>query len=30
MECCDISHQIDIPEDNKKIVLVGNPNVGEL
>ena len=29
MDCCDISHQIDIPADAKKIVLAGNPNVGK-
>ncbi|MGM0501708.1 MAG: ferrous iron transport protein B, partial [Bacillota bacterium] len=29
MDCCDISHQIDIPDDAKKIVLAGNPNVGK-
>ena len=29
MDCCDISHQIDIPEDAAKIVLAGNPNVGK-
>ena len=29
MDCCDISHQIDIPEDTEKIVLAGNPNVGK-
>lgn len=29
MDCCNISHQIDIPEGAKKIVLAGNPNVGK-
>ncbi|MTI71886.1 MAG: ferrous iron transport protein B [Firmicutes bacterium] len=29
MNCCDISHQIDIPKGAKKIVLAGNPNVGK-
>ncbi|TDO94689.1 ferrous iron transport protein B [Halanaerobium saccharolyticum] len=29
MECCDISHQIDIPSGSQKIVLAGNPNVGK-
>ncbi|AGB40482.1 ferrous iron transporter FeoB [Halobacteroides halobius DSM 5150] len=29
MDCCDISHQIDIPADADKIVLAGNPNVGK-
>ncbi|ACL70085.1 ferrous iron transport protein B [Halothermothrix orenii] len=29
MDCCDISHKIPIPENDKKIVLVGNPNVGK-
>ena len=29
MDCCDFSHQIDIPEDAAKIVLAGNPNVGK-
>ncbi|MGM0370278.1 MAG: FeoB small GTPase domain-containing protein, partial [Bacillota bacterium] len=29
MDCCDISHQIDIPSDAEKIVLAGNPNVGK-
>jgi len=29
MDCCDISHQIDIPADAEKIVLAGNPNVGK-
>lgn len=29
MECCNISHQIEIPEGAKKIVLTGNPNVGK-
>lgn len=29
MDCCNISHQIDIPEGAKKIVLTGNPNVGK-
>ncbi|MBM7555193.1 ferrous iron transport protein B [Halanaerobacter jeridensis] len=29
MDCCDISHQIDIPSDATKIVLAGNPNVGK-
>ncbi|MFP4015519.1 MAG: ferrous iron transport protein B [Halanaerobiales bacterium] len=29
MECCDIGHQINIPEGSKKIVLAGNPNVGK-
>ncbi|MBS4534832.1 ferrous iron transport protein B [Clostridium sp. D2Q-14] len=29
MDCCNISHQIDIPEGVKKVVLTGNPNVGK-
>src|SRR6056297_1851206 len=29
MSCCDISMQVDIPEDAQKIVLAGNPNVGK-
>jgi len=29
MDCCDISHQINIPEGSETIVLVGNPNVGK-
>lgn len=29
MDCCNISHQIDIPKGAKKIVLTGNPNVGK-
>lgn len=29
MDCCNISHKIDIPENTKKIVLAGNPNVGK-
>ncbi len=29
MDCCNISHQINIPEGVKKIVLAGNPNVGK-
>lgn len=29
MDCCNISHQVDIPEGAKKIVLAGNPNVGK-
>lgn len=29
MSCCDISHQIDIPEGASKVVLTGNPNVGK-
>ncbi|MBM7624710.1 ferrous iron transport protein B [Sporohalobacter salinus] len=29
MDCCDIIHQIDIPEEADKVVLVGNPNVGK-
>ncbi|ADL13456.1 ferrous iron transport protein B [Acetohalobium arabaticum] len=29
MDCCDITHQIDIPEKAQKVVLAGNPNVGK-
>lgn len=29
MDCCDISHQIDIPEEAERVVLAGNPNVGK-
>ncbi|MBS4537454.1 ferrous iron transport protein B [Clostridium sp. D2Q-11] len=29
MDCCNISHQIDIPEGARKVVLAGNPNVGK-
>jgi ferrous iron transport protein B len=29
MDCCNISHKIDIPENAKKVVLAGNPNVGK-
>lgn len=29
MDCCNISHQVDIPKGTKKIVLTGNPNVGK-
>ncbi|AGB40478.1 ferrous iron transporter FeoB [Halobacteroides halobius DSM 5150] len=29
MDCCDISHQVDIPAGANKIVLAGNPNVGK-
>ncbi|RKD30044.1 ferrous iron transport protein B [Thermohalobacter berrensis] len=29
MDCCNISHKIDIPENSKKVVLAGNPNVGK-
>lgn len=29
MDCCNISHQIDIPEGARKVVLTGNPNVGK-
>ncbi len=29
MECCDITNKINIPAGFKKIVLVGNPNVGK-
>ncbi|MFP4016895.1 MAG: FeoB small GTPase domain-containing protein, partial [Halanaerobiales bacterium] len=27
--CCDISHQINVADGSKKIVLAGNPNVGK-
>ncbi len=29
MDCCNIKHQIDIPDGVEKIVLAGNPNVGK-
>ncbi|MFW6022326.1 MAG: ferrous iron transport protein B [Halanaerobiaceae bacterium] len=29
MDCCDITHKINIPENTEKIVLAGNPNVGK-
>ncbi|MFW6279340.1 MAG: ferrous iron transport protein B, partial [Bacillota bacterium] len=29
MDCCDISQKIDIDGEKKRIVLVGNPNVGK-
>lgn len=29
MECCELSHRLNIPEDTPRIVLAGNPNVGK-
>ena len=29
MSCCDINEELNLPENKKKIVLAGNPNVGK-